>query len=219
MYDMKLLTVLGALCAFPLAKGKISWVPDNGGANVSLKKFLNTSDGVDIYTLLATSETRHKLCKLDHVWNVTKDQVFFTRTYTPGLGGAAPENLIGTFFDETPQRGPTIMLLRTTGGADRGVEELVYQDDNNTCGIFWTAIRQIYAGQWYDSCELRVKSSIDSASASPECIQQFFNICSPERVVVQTVWPQLCVFMVSNSTILKTAVESQYLKPFPNVTQ
>nr|XP_050046255.2 uncharacterized protein LOC126543161 [Dermacentor andersoni] len=216
---MKLLTVLGALCAFPLAKGKTSWVPDDRGANVSLTNFLNTSNTTYIYTYLATSETRHKLCKVDHVWNETKEQVYFTRKYTPGQGGPEEENLVGTFFDVSRGQDPSIMLLTTTGGAERGAEELVYQDGNNTCGVFFTALKQAFAGQWYDSCELRVKSSSFPTDPSYECIEKFFNICQPERVVTQTVWPHLCVFMVSNSTILKEAVENKYLKPFNTSTQ
>ncbi|XP_049274440.1 uncharacterized protein LOC119403305 isoform X2 [Rhipicephalus sanguineus] len=106
-------------------------------------QFLLTADG--IYTVFATSETRTKLCKVDYNINVTDTQVYFNRNYTPGQGGPYVESLVGTFFGK--QDDPTTMLLRTTDGAERGAEQLVYQDDEHKCGIFFAVLKRTYAGR------------------------------------------------------------------------
>uniref|UniRef100_A0A224YIW2 Lipocalin n=1 Tax=Rhipicephalus zambeziensis TaxID=60191 RepID=A0A224YIW2_9ACAR len=205
---MKLLTVLSVVYCISFAKAKTSWVPQGNDTHLNLKTFLMTPGG--IYTVFATSETRRKLCKVDYDINVTETEVYFKRNYTPGQGGSYEESLVGTFFGEETK--PTIMLLRTTDGAERGAEQLVYEDGENNCGIFFAVLKQNYAGQWYDSCELRVKSAFSPPAAADQCVENFIKICDPESTVTYTVWPTLCIYIVSSPTGVRSASRSRYLR-------
>ncbi|XP_075727819.1 uncharacterized protein LOC119165805 isoform X2 [Rhipicephalus microplus] len=138
---MKLLTVMSVVYCISFAKAKTSWVPQEYKEHLNLKTFLTTTGG--IYTVLATSETRRRLCKVDYDINVTDTQVYFNRSYTPGQEGPSAESLVGTFFGDLEE--PTIMLLKTTDGADRGAEQLVHQDDEHKCGILFAVRKQIFA--------------------------------------------------------------------------
>ncbi|XP_075727820.1 uncharacterized protein LOC119165805 isoform X3 [Rhipicephalus microplus] len=120
------------------------------------------------------------------------------------------ESLVGTFFGDLEE--PTIMLLKTTDGADRGAEQLVHQDDEHKCGILFAVRKQIFANQWYDSCELRVNSAHSPPIMAQECIESFIRICDPEHIVAQTVWPTFCVYIVSSPTGVKSAVRSKYIR-------
>uniref|UniRef100_A0A224YIS0 Lipocalin n=1 Tax=Rhipicephalus zambeziensis TaxID=60191 RepID=A0A224YIS0_9ACAR len=213
---MKLLTVLSAVYCISFAKANTTWVPPKEhGTNLNLRTFLATTGG--IYTVLATSETRRKLCKLDYNISFTDTQVYITRNYTPGEEGPYEENLVGTFFDNPEV--PTIMLLQTTDGALRGAEQLVHQDDEHKCGIFFAVQKQIFAGQWYDSCELRVNSAHSPPMTYPECINDFIRICDPEHILAQTVWPTFCVYIVSNPTGVKRAATSKYVGQLYKIAQ
>uniref|UniRef100_A0A6G5A6D9 Putative lipocalin n=1 Tax=Rhipicephalus microplus TaxID=6941 RepID=A0A6G5A6D9_RHIMP len=205
---MKLLTVMSVVYCISFAKAKTSWVPQEYKKHLNLRTFLTTTGG--IYTVLATSETRRRLCKVDYDINVTDTQVYFNRSYTPGQEGPSAESLVGTFFGELEE--PTIMLLKTTDGADRGAEQLVHQDDEHKCGILFAVRKQIFANQWYDSCELRVNSAHSPPITARECIESFIRICDPEHIVAQTVWPTFCVYIVSSPTGVKSAVRSKYIR-------
>ncbi|XP_049274441.1 uncharacterized protein LOC119403305 isoform X3 [Rhipicephalus sanguineus] len=206
--NMKFLTVMSAFYCISFAKANTSWVPQEYDTHLNLRTFLLTADG--IYTVFATSETRTKLCKVDYNINVTDTQVYFNRNYTPGQGGPYVESLVGTFFGK--QDDPTTMLLRTTDGAERGAEQLVYQDDEHKCGIFFAVLKRTYAGQWYDSCELRVKSGHSPPATTDDCVEKFITICDPERTVTYTVWPTLCIYIVSSPTGVKSTAKSRYLR-------
>uniref|UniRef100_G3MR47 Lipocalin/cytosolic fatty-acid binding domain-containing protein n=1 Tax=Amblyomma maculatum TaxID=34609 RepID=G3MR47_AMBMU len=198
MKQFVLIVVFVIFCAFTVM-GKTSWEPPEGGAKVNLIKFLNTS--LYIWTLLSTSVTRNTPCKVDKVWNITEKDVFFYRNYSSPTKYS--ELLEGKFQDWQRKEGPSLMILYNRGGQSLGAEECVYQDENNTCAVFLATNNYLFAGQWYDVCELRVKGEMTGANASNECTEQFLKICDPEQSTSVFYPPNFCFTLVGATPSLK----------------
>uniref|UniRef100_G3MR48 Lipocalin/cytosolic fatty-acid binding domain-containing protein n=1 Tax=Amblyomma maculatum TaxID=34609 RepID=G3MR48_AMBMU len=191
MKQFVLIVAFVILCAFTVM-GKTSWEPPDGGAKVNLIKFLNTSQY--IWTLFSTSATRNTPCKVDEVWNITERDVFFYRNYSRPTEPS--ELLKGVFQDWQRSEGPSYMFLYNKGGQRLGAEECIYQEENNICAIFLATNNYLYAGQWYDVCELRVKGGRTGANASKVCVEQFMKICDPEQSTMVFYPPSVCFTFV-----------------------
>lgn len=97
------------------------------------------------------------------------------------------DSLIGQFLKLRGMKRPIAILVGKKGGKKTHIEELIYQDDHNTCGVFWTTyLKPIFAidsnisGQ-KDLCELRVKEKTAKKSPSKDCTEAFEDICIEKK--------------------------------------
>uniref|UniRef100_A0A6G5A5D5 Putative lipocalin n=1 Tax=Rhipicephalus microplus TaxID=6941 RepID=A0A6G5A5D5_RHIMP len=94
----------------------------------NVTKFMDTS--LKIWTYNTTKRT-NLTCLVDAVYNISRESVYFNRSYRSGLEWSqfSKEGL----FDARDQR---LMMVRRPGGLVESTEILEFANDNYTCGIF-----------------------------------------------------------------------------------
>uniref|UniRef100_A0A6G5A3P9 Putative lipocalin lipocalin n=1 Tax=Rhipicephalus microplus TaxID=6941 RepID=A0A6G5A3P9_RHIMP len=121
---------------------------------LDISRFYMTGDV--IWTVKTTMLTSW-LCKVDLVDNTTTYYTLFRRNHTEGKEKYT-EYLNGTFITmETTRHDPpfnAMVVHPQEGGMNKSIEELQYQYDNYTCGIFSVSLYSSF-GFYY---ELRVKT-------------------------------------------------------------
>uniref|UniRef100_A0A131Z486 Lipocalin n=1 Tax=Rhipicephalus appendiculatus TaxID=34631 RepID=A0A131Z486_RHIAP len=122
---------------------------------------------------LKTTMTVNEGCKIDYVNKTTPDHTEFRRVYTM-TSSSYYNDFKGIFInmDRTKNAPPYngMVLQLEKGGNNESIEELVYQSDNYTCGIFSVDLWRV-VGIFY---ELRVKNK-SIRSVSPECMSKFLE--------------------------------------------
>uniref|UniRef100_G3MKE9 Lipocalin/cytosolic fatty-acid binding domain-containing protein n=1 Tax=Amblyomma maculatum TaxID=34609 RepID=G3MKE9_AMBMU len=140
--------------------------------------------GRHIWSFEESPEAKLLLCTSDLPTKISDKEVFFTR-YTQDSTGNAVLRLKGTFLDFHPEEGPTIMLVGKEDGSPPFQSELlVYQDENNSCGVFLVhaltpIIEDCHPNVPSSLCELRDTSNTTQAAQSSDCYSTFLHICKP----------------------------------------
>ncbi|XP_077523987.1 uncharacterized protein LOC144135108 [Amblyomma americanum] len=128
-----------------------------------LFKFVNTTEKIWVYN---SSELSNVLCKvdvMDHI-NKAKDDYYFNRTIYMTDGRNSSSYLWGLVFGNK-------MLVGPPGSGTNTTEELLYQNENSSCGVFDVA----FAGEYFGWYEIRVRNSSLEQGPSTDCVEHFTN--------------------------------------------
>uniref|UniRef100_G3MTK7 Lipocalin/cytosolic fatty-acid binding domain-containing protein n=1 Tax=Amblyomma maculatum TaxID=34609 RepID=G3MTK7_AMBMU len=106
-----------------------------------LLKFLNTSEKIWVYN---SSEESNAVCKVDEMINIDwkYDDYFFNRTIYTKEGRSSTTYLWGLVFTNK-----MLVGLPDTGANTK--EELLYQDEESTCGVFEVIIAGRHRTSWW----------------------------------------------------------------------
>ncbi|XP_077529696.1 uncharacterized protein LOC144142212 [Haemaphysalis longicornis] len=153
---------------------------------IDIKQFLRTT--LYIWTVKASGEQRGITDKVDFVTRETRRSVYFMRNETLS-GLPRTVRLKGKFLKLSRKRHPMAILVGRVGGKQIQVEEIIYQDNNNTCAVFWTTYLRRFRhkntkGDDEDLCELRVKSRTRTPTPSAECNEAFEDICLGKKTLL-----------------------------------
>uniref|UniRef100_G3MKH1 Lipocalin/cytosolic fatty-acid binding domain-containing protein n=1 Tax=Amblyomma maculatum TaxID=34609 RepID=G3MKH1_AMBMU len=178
------LSTLFALCIFGvyLLSDASECPMKNEKVSRNLTEFM--AKGRHIYAFEESSTAQLLLCTADLPSDVNNREVLFKR-YTQGQSGNEVLKLKGTFVDFDHPEGPTIMLVSDQkGGPPFQSEILVYQDKNNTCGVFLVHALTTTEGGCYPEipsslCELRDTSNTTTAIQASDCYETFQKLCKP----------------------------------------
>lgn len=154
---------------------------------VDIRQFYNTSSY--IWSYISTSGDFR--CKVDHpVYEIFKE-VVFTRSYIRRQQKQnVTEYLKGTFVDiDFRCQAPTIMQVTSAGPDNAHMEQMVYEDENSTCGVFLTSNQTPLANAYnynryynYTICEVRYKGSKERPRRTYACDHPFLEICRPTLI-------------------------------------
>uniref|UniRef100_A0A023G2L8 Putative lipocalin-3 1 n=1 Tax=Amblyomma parvum TaxID=251391 RepID=A0A023G2L8_AMBPA len=135
----------------------------------NISEFLNTPEPIWTYN---TTENANITCKVDKLYNLTSSTIYFNRSYY--YNGSKTEYTVqGTFS----QNSSDTMLIGMPGGPAEGSEVLLYEDEQNKCGVISVTIT--FGGppnlNWFD---LRVWNSSVESGPSEKCREYYNNYTS-----------------------------------------
>ncbi|XP_075555059.1 uncharacterized protein LOC142587738 [Dermacentor variabilis] len=162
---------------------------------INITEFLDTSD--NIWTVITTANDSQD-CKVDKKQFINRTNILFSREFqTPQHENISTE-LLGTFRDYEPY---VSMEVGPKDGNATGLEELIYQGINNTCGVFElrNVSRVITAPCYYlynrpcwqyRAFDIRVRGFVGNVSAQ-EC-WKWFNETYPQETFQRILYKSRC---------------------------
>ncbi|XP_077529471.1 uncharacterized protein LOC144142223 [Haemaphysalis longicornis] len=159
---------------------------------VDLREFYNFTRY--IWTYVGTAP--NTFCKVDHPLYEVYKEVMFTRN----VSGLGQQMLKGTFVDTDSGRfstsypyGPTIMQISGSARQNEFTEQVVYEDDQQLCGVFLTfndaPLSQEYKHWKYERwiiCEIRMKGNRQGPYYTPACFGVFNALCGRNTYQIYT---------------------------------
>uniref|UniRef100_A0A023G737 Putative lipocalin-3 1 n=1 Tax=Amblyomma triste TaxID=251400 RepID=A0A023G737_AMBTT len=126
---------------------------------------MNSSNRIWTYY---TNETKPHFCKNDLVTNITKEYVFFNRSYVMNAFKKHTDRMEGMLDKDLK----AVMYVGPLGGGATTNETLLFVSPMQSCGVFSVhKFREHH--DWY---ELRFKDADGTGDPDPECVEKFRSI-------------------------------------------
>uniref|UniRef100_L7LSR9 Putative group i salivary lipocalin n=1 Tax=Rhipicephalus pulchellus TaxID=72859 RepID=L7LSR9_RHIPC len=149
-----------------------------GGLN--LREFFNTN--MYIWTFLTTANGTNK-CQVDKKEFINATDVYFTRT-----DRTRTATVIASLHGKFDVNQPYGMEVGPKLGKANGREELLYQAQRKSCGVF--GLRHITNGTQYHAYDVRVRGYGGKVSAQ-KCLD-WFNETYPEQTFKRQLYTSSC---------------------------